>query len=452
MGKSRTMSPRARSTLALFCIIVVVSSISFCHGTAATFLLTRIAKDQQTLQYTTTVYLKTPLQPTKLVVDVGAQFSWVDCQGNSYNSTTYSHTPCNSTLCAALNSLACSNCYTPPAPDCGNFTCALFPENPIANNASIDDAIIDCLDVPTTDGSNPGLPRLVSDFVFSCSKNYMLKDLAQNATGFLALGRANYSFPYQLSRDFSLPNIFALCLSGSTDGSGVGLYGSAGPYNFLPGDDLSQSLTYTPLILNPFSDTIITYALNPSFNYFIGVTGIRINGQDVSSLNKTLLAIDPNSGIGGTRISTVEPYTVLQRSIYDAVAAAFQSAAKAMNLTEASPIKPFKVCYYASSVTDTILGPAVPTIDLVLENGVYWRIWGANSVVGVKKKKSRRWCLGFMDGGLSPRASIVVGGFQMEDNLVQIDLVENRFGFSSSVLGRRTTCADFNFTVNTNIH
>jgi hypothetical protein len=51
-----------------------------------------------------------------------------------------------------------------------------------------------------------------------------------------------------------------------------------------------------------------------------------------------------------------------------------------------------------------------------------------------------------VDGGVNPRTSIVIGGHQLEDNLLQFDLAASRLGFSSSLLFRQTTCANFNFT------
>ncbi|CBI26189.3 unnamed protein product, partial [Vitis vinifera] len=57
-------------------------------------------------------------------------------------------------------------------------------------------------------------------------------------------------------------------------------------------------------------------------------------------------------------------------------------------------------------------------------------------------------CLGFVDGGVNPRTSIVIGGRQLEDNLLQFDLATSRLGFSSSLLSRQTTCSNFNFTSN----
>ncbi|CAG7900319.1 unnamed protein product, partial [Brassica rapa] len=40
----------------------------------------------------------------------------------------------------------------------------------------------------------------------------------------------------------------------------------------------------------------------------------------------------------------------------------------------------------------------------------------------------------------------IIGGLQLEDNLIEIDLAKNTLGFSSTLLGRQTNCANFNFT------
>jgi hypothetical protein len=55
-------------------------------------------------------------------------------------------------------------------------------------------------------------------------------------------------------------------------------------------------------------------------------------------------------------------------------------------------------------------------------------------------------CLGFVNGGRNPRTSIVIGGYQLENNLVQFDLAASRLGFSSLLFGRQTTCSNFNST------
>jgi len=109
-------------------------------------------------------------------------------------------------------------------------------------------------------------------------------------------------------------------------------------------------------------------------------------------------------------------------------------------------VAPFDVCFSSESVLSTRLGVSVPTIYLVLQNeSVYWSIFGANSMVEVSEDVL---CLGIVNGGEKPRTSIVLGGYQLEDNLLQFDLATSRLGFSSLLLGRRTTCSNFNFTSN----
>lgn len=50
------------------------------------------------------------------------------------------------------------------------------------------------------------------------------------------------------------------------------------------------------------------------------------------------------------------------------------------------------------------------------------------------------FCLGFVDEGVRPRTSIVIGGHQLEDNLLEFDFVDKRLGFSTFL-----NCATFNF-------
>ncbi|KAL0437497.1 UNVERIFIED_CONTAM: putative aspartic proteinase GIP2 [Sesamum radiatum] len=272
-------------------------------------------------------------------------------------------------------------------------------------------------------------------------------EVLPGSTGLATLSRFNYSLSAQISRGSSAPWIFALCLPSSSNASGLALFNSAGPYNFSPKIDVSELLTYTPLISGPRgSDTKIFYWYK-SPDYYIGLTSFRVNDK-VVLLNQTLLAIDEN-GLGGTKLSTSKPYTVLQSSIFKALTDAFVKESDALNLTRVKPVAPFSVCYAADKISSTRVGPAVPSIDLVLGNdNVLWRIYGSNSMVRIKNDDADAWCLGFVDGGADPKTSIVIGGHQLEDNLVQFDLERERLGFSSSLLLRSTTCANFDFKAN----
>ncbi|KAL3531359.1 hypothetical protein ACH5RR_010681 [Cinchona calisaya] len=432
--------------------LIFFFSFSALPAEAEQALLTPIKKDNSTNLYSISAYLKTPLQHTHLHLDLGASLSWVDCI-HHYKSSTYRHVLYNASLCLELDTGIYGNCFKKPGPACFNDSCEFFPENSVTRQVAIGDILLDSLALPTTNGRNPGKLALDSDFVFSCGTAKLLKGLAEGVTGLAALGRFNFSLPAQLSRAFSSPFIFAICLPSSPSGNGVAIFNSAGPYYFLSenGIDLSKSLIYTPLILNPYGGTVITYANRPSDEYFIGVTVIKVNGKSVP-LNQTLLTINQQDGFGGTKITTSTPYTVLQTSVFNAVTQAFKKESAALNLTLITPpVKPFSLCYAADKVISTRVGPAVPTIDLVLQSdAVFWRIFGANSMVNVKASNGvDLLCLGFVDGGPNPRTSIVIGGHQIEDNLLQFDLVSKRLGFSSSVLFESTTCSNFNFTTNT---
>ncbi|XP_062024832.1 probable aspartic proteinase GIP1 [Rosa rugosa] len=406
-------------------------------------LVAPISKDHSTLLYSLSLYLKTPLQPTKLHLDLGAAFTWLDCTKPYYNSSTYLHVPCGSPLCDSFHSFACGNCYEPPGPHCANDTCSLYPENPVSGKATLDNALLDALALHTTDGSAPGRLALLPQFAFSCSTSSLLKGLAKKVNGLVALGRSNHSLPAQVSTALSLPHYFALCLSGSVNASGAAFLGSKGPYIFNK-IDVSKSLIYTPLVLNPVTRTVVKYG--PSDEYFIGLTAIKVNGKTVP-LNNTLLSIDQDSGFGGTTLTTDAPYTVMETSIFKAFVELFVRESSALNLTRTNVVKPFGVCYLAKDIVSTRAGPAVPTVDLLMEReDVIWRILGTNSMVKISKKGGvELWCLGFVDGGAKPRSSIMIGGHQMEDNLLQFDLESKRLGFSSSVLLQGTKCADFNF-------
>ncbi|KAL0435761.1 UNVERIFIED_CONTAM: putative aspartic proteinase GIP1 [Sesamum radiatum] len=271
----------------------------------------------------------------------------------------------------------------------------------------------DSLSMPVTDGRNPGQLGVIPGFVFACGKRSLLKGLVKGAAGLAGLGR----WPVLLSSRI----------------------------------DLSKFLNYTPLLSNPAASlsTVKKYS-SPSNEYFIGLTAIKVNGKAVE-FNQTLLSID-EKGFGGTKLSTVTPYTSLHSTIYRALTEAFVNESAALNLTVTQPVKPFKVCYNADEVMTTGVGPAVPTVDFVLQDDdVIWRVFGWNSMVRIFRDGVDVYCLGFLDGGPHPRSSIVIGGHQMDDNLLQFDLESNRLGFSSSLLVHGTMCANFNFTTNNNL-
>ncbi|KAK1278357.1 Basic 7S globulin [Acorus gramineus] len=351
-------------------------------------LILPVSKDAPTSQYVVRIGQRTPQIQVEAAVDLGGRFLWVNCDAG-YSSTTFRPARCRSAQCSLAASTSCGDCFSSPRPGCNNNTCGLFPYNPLIRTSTSGDLGDDVLALRSTDGSNPGPLATVPHFLFSCAPTFLLQGLASGAKGMAGLGRTRIGLPKQLSAAFSFRQKFA-------------------------GE--------------------------PSYEYFIGVKSIRVNENPVA-VNATLLKIN-EGGVGGTKISTVDMYTVLESSIYKAVTDAFSR--ETANISRATPVAPFGLCYNAKSIGSTRVGPAVPAIDLVLQSeSVYWRIFGANSMVQVNDDVL---CLGFVDGGVNARTSIVIGGHQLEDNLVQFDLATSRVGFSSSLLFRQTTCANFNFT------
>jgi hypothetical protein len=407
-------------------------------------LVLPVTKDSlTTLQYIAQINQRTPLVPLNLIVDLGGQFLWADCE-NQYISSTYRPARCRSAQCYLAKANGCGNCFSSPKPGCNNNTCGVTPDNTITHTATNGELAEDILSIQSTNGFNPGQNVVVSRFLFSCAPTSLLQGLASGASGMAGLGRTKIALPSQLASAFSFDRKFAFCFSSS---NGVIIFGD-GPYGFLPNTNTlpniiydSKSLTYTPLLINPISTASAFSQGEHSAEYFIGVKTIKID-EKVVSLNTSLLSIDKN-GIGGTKISTVDPYTVLEASIYKAVTEAFVKASVARNITREDSNPPFEFCYSFDNLPGTQLGASVPTIELVLQNNVIWSMFGANSMVNINDAVL---CLGFVNGGENPRTSIVIGGNQLENNLLQFDLAASRLGFSSTLFARQTDCFRFNFT------
>lgn len=308
-------------------------------------------------------------------------------------------------------------------------------------------ALVDSLALPATDGRNPGQLSTFPEFVFTCSdeSSRLLKGHAKHVVnGLTGLGFSNYSLPAQVSNNSS---VFALCLSGSPSAPGVAFFDLPKPYYFLPGIDVSDHLYYTPIFSHrALISTTKANTKHYENAYYIGVKSININGRPII-INPKLLTVDEN-GYGGTRISTINPYTVLEQSIFISLTEAFKKESKTMMLRPFKPVKPFRLCYEADGLSETHLGPNVPQIDLVLQNDVSWRVLGKNSMVRIVDDDLDVWCLAVVDGGVGATSAMVIGGHQLEDNLLQFDLGTKTLGFSSTLLQHKTMCANFNFSTN----
>ncbi|RZC55380.1 hypothetical protein C5167_014230 [Papaver somniferum] len=413
-------------------IIVLLSTTSTAQISSSDSqdsIVIPITKDIGSLQYITQIGQRTPHVPTKLVVDLGGRFLWVDCH-SGYVSSTYRQVQCQSVQCSTALS-------TGPtvfaASERGKSLCKTYPENSISGVGSNGELVEDVITVGSTNGSVSTVDR----FLFSCGPTYLLDRLAAGVQGMVGLGKNRIGLPSQLSARFNLNRKFAICLPSSVQSNGV-IFIGGGPYTIRPKRDILKSLIYTPILSKPGTVS------EPSSDdqYYIGVKSIKVNGIRIQ-LNPGLLSIDSDTGFGGTKLSTIVPYTTLESSIYSALTEAFVISSKSYNLSRVEPIQPFGFCFGTENISWNRNGPVVPNVELELQSEmVKWRIFGSNLMVPVTDQVM---CLGLLDGGLKPKTSIVIGGFQLENNLLEFDLATSMLGFSSSLPNKQTSCSGFNF-------
>ncbi|KAH6833858.1 hypothetical protein C2S53_019422 [Perilla frutescens var. hirtella] len=397
-----------------------------------------IKKDNTTHQYYTTIQIGSKTTTFKVVIDLSGKFLWFN--SNDYLSAAGSYRPilCDTLQCTVADGAGCTFCIiNPPVPGCTNNTCSDYALNPFTGTQGYSGLGHDVLHVSSTRGDH----YKVNNFPFQFSDPVLREGLAAPTFGLVGLGRTKISLPAQLVSAFKIREKFTLCIP-SSGSNGNMIIGRAGAYTN-PFQQISESLLTTPLIKNPASTTGNDVIGNLSVGYFVGVKSIRV-GQTPLSLNKTALSIDRETGDGGTSIRTVKAYTSLRGSIYVALINEFVKAAKAKNIKRVASVAPFGACFDSNTITSSKSGGDVPTIDLILQNeSVYWRFYGSNSMVRVSE---RVMCLAFVEGQptlVGPTTAIVVGGYQLENHLVEFDLASSKLRFSSSLLLHDTSCSHF---------
>ncbi|KAK4283645.1 hypothetical protein QN277_000573 [Acacia crassicarpa] len=287
-----------------------------------------------------------------------------------------------------------------------NQPCQIFPENTITGMVPREGNLVQ--DTVALRSIETGQP-----LVFTCSPTQQLNGLAIGAKGMAGLGGARSSLSSQIFDSVHAQRKITVCISSS---SGVVLLGRDS-YESQSEGEFFRSLTFSPLFTN-------------QKGYFISVNSIKIDGRRLS------LSLPKDQGTKGrTQLSSIVPYTTMESSIYDTFKKAYMKAASAMNMTRVTSLAPFELCFSSKGIDN------VPVIDLVLQSElVKWRIYGRNSMV---RLSSDVMCLGFVDGGLNPEYPVVIGGYQLEDVIVQFDLDTSMVGFSSSLLLKHSSCSHF---------
>ncbi|KAJ8767535.1 hypothetical protein K2173_017604 [Erythroxylum novogranatense] len=380
-----------------------------------------VTKDPSSLQYLTKLSNGRSLVPVMLVLDLAGPFLWVDSVSNLVSFSTRRVPSCSlqcSSFSAKALGLKIKTCFSATHSN----ICDVPAQNSITKLATRSELVEDLIAInPSNKGSKSGKITNLDKFLFSSAPSFLLNGLASGARGMLGLGMTTTSLPSQLALTFGFQRKFTTCLSQS---NGLVLFGNES-VDPIFGTELTKSLLYTPLA-DPAGG-------GGSQEYFITVKSINVNGKQLDLNNQ-------EGAIGWARISSVVPYTTLENSIYNTFVKAYSEAANSMNITRVAPVAPFGLCFSSKEVASGAVGPVVPTIDLTLQSKmVKWRINGRNSMV---RLSDGVMCLGLVDGGLNSNIPIVIGGFQLEDNLLEFDLGTRMLGFSNSLLRFQRSCSD----------
>ncbi|CAL5183873.1 unnamed protein product [Lathyrus oleraceus] len=384
-----------------------------------------IRKDPSTNLFYTSLGIGTPRTDFNLVIDLGGENLWYDCDAH-YNSSSYTPIQCGSKQCPEIG---CTGCNGPFKPGCTNNTCPSPALNSLAkfifggglgqdfifiSQNKVSGLLSSCIDTDS--------------FPSFTGNDSALNGLPKNTKGIIGLSRSNLSLPKQLALKNNLPTKFSLCLPSSNKQGFTNL--------LVRSDEFSKFVQTTPLFVNPFSTGPVSVKGVSSNEYFIDVKAIKIDGH-VLNLKPSLLSID-KKGNGGTKISTITPFTELHTSVYKPFIRDFLKKASDRKVKRVSSVAPFEACFDSTSIRNSL-----PRIDLVLQKGAQWTIHETNLVVNVKKNVA---CLGIVDGGTESRMSftkpsIVLGGHQLVDNLLVFDLSSSKLSFSSSLLVHNASCS-----------
>ncbi|GAB2238947.1 hypothetical protein Droror1_Dr00024860 [Drosera rotundifolia] len=393
-------------------------------------LLLPVSKHASTHQYIASIRRNASPVPTNVVLDLNGKYLWVS-HDSSYN---FSHKLPRSFNKCCNRCSAWNNRRNIKSHPCGKHRSRIVVRNTFSGRVSVGNLTKDVISMQSTDGLNPGF-FISAPFLFFSAPVTLTHGLASHSKGVAGLGQTTLALPTQFSRSFNLSRKFGVCLPPSSDTMGVIFFGN-GPYDLLPGIDISKILIHTPLMKHPRHQE----------QYFIGTRSIMVNSKRVT-LRPSLLNMNRRGmKVINTKISITTPYSILETSIYKSLTRLFIDESIATNVTRVTPISPFGLCFSTKKCDDKVpCRVAMPVIDLVMQSDVvFWRIFETNSMIKMREDVS---CLGFLDGGVSKgAASIVIGANLLEDNLLQFDLELNRLGFSSSLLLSQTSCANFNFT------
>ncbi|KAI3986885.1 hypothetical protein MKX01_014586 [Papaver californicum] len=388
-----------------------------------------LERDPTTLQYMIKINQGTPRADVKLVLDLGGKLPWLRCD-KGYNSSTYQAVKCASPQCSLPNKPAVGTSEL--CNGTANSACSIFTSNPVTRSVRKGELISDLVTIISNDAFPVASARRIA---FGCTTTgSMLNGLAKGAKGVAGLGRSSsLSLVPQFAVSCRFSRIFAVELveNGGDNDHGSRIYFGGGPYiyiNWVQTDFATRILTYTPLLINPKSRE----------EYYIDLKSIKVHGYTVP-INQKLLSINKKTGIGGTKIDIRIPYTTLETSIYKAFIKTHIRWAEEwniqngiwgeepLNISRVAPVAPFTACYNSSTLPHVLAfsgsyPPGGASVSFIFPKSA-WNV----SLFDLVRVKDGVDCVGVLDGGSKPTASIVIGARQI--SFLEFDISRSRLGF-----------------------
>ncbi|CAL4952800.1 unnamed protein product [Urochloa decumbens] len=399
--------PRPTPPLLLAISLLVLAGPASC----AAPVLFPVAKDPATSLYT--IHTR---HGDSHVIDLAGPLLWSTCAAD--------HLPakfsCKDPICKLANAYRAPSCRIAGRP-CKK-KCTAYPYNPVTGKCAAAGLIHTRLVANTTDGKNP-LQQVSVRAVAACAPRNILASLPKDVTGVAGLSASGLALPAQIAANHRVANKFLLCLP--RRGEGVAVFGG-GPLFLQPEEavgDLTTVLEFTALH---------TRKGNPL--YYIPVQAIAVDQPPPVLLPA-----------GGVVLCSRMAFTALRPDVYRPVVDAFDRGL-ARNDAKVDKVGPFELCYNSTMLENTRNGYAVPEISFVFEDGKRWTFVGSNSMVHVDGQTA---CFAFVEmkgvkAGDPNAAVVVVGGFQMENHLLQFDLEKKQLGFA--MVPSFSECSNFNFT------
>ncbi|XP_044345502.1 chitinase CLP-like [Triticum aestivum] len=369
--------------MALVALLVLAVSLAWPASSQSLPVLVPVTKDPATSLYTLPFHYG-----ANLVVDIAGPLVWSTCQPGRLPAKF----PCTLPTCRLANAYPVPGCHEPGCEQDRrkDGTCTAYTYNPVTGVCASGSLDRTRIVANTTDGSNP-VSQVNVRAVAACAPETLLASLPRGSTGVAGLAGSGLALP-------------------------------------------AQSLEYTPLVQR-----------NENPAYSVLVKSIAMDNTRVSVPDSALAT-------GGVVLSTMVPYTTLRRDVYRPFVDAFAKAVVAQSrhgwpvARAVKPVAPFELCYDSGTLVSGRGGYFVPGVTLTLDGGKNWTMFGGGSMLNVEPGTA---CLAFVEmkgvkAGDGRAPAVLIGGFQMENFLLEFDMEKKQLGFFR--LPFYAPCGQFNFT------